>query len=113
MTAFFTGLIVLTAIFAGISILERVPALRYRPQPVRRPWFTTDVAWYLLSALVAGMFAFVFRPVLTQLAIPGVSALTEALPPPVQVLFAVLLFDFVACTVHVAIHRSDTLWAFH
>ena len=113
MTPFLSGLAVLTAVFAGISILERIPALRYQAQPVRRPWFTTDVAWYLLSALVAGVFAFVFRPVLAQLAVPGVSAFTGALPAPVQLLFAVLVFDFVACTVHVAIHRSDTLWAFH
>lgn len=113
MTAFLGGVAVLTAVFTGISILERIPALRYRPQPLRRPWFSTDVTWYLVSALVAGVFAFVFRPILIQLALPGVSALTDALPVPLQLLFAVLIFDLIACSVHVAIHRSDTLWAFH
>jgi len=113
MRAFLGGLAVLTAVFVAISVLERIPALRYRPQPLRRPWFSTDVTWYLLTALVAGVFAFAFRPVLSRLAVPGLSALTEALPGWLQLLFAVLVFDLIACSVQVAVHRSDTLWAFH
>jgi sterol desaturase/sphingolipid hydroxylase (fatty acid hydroxylase superfamily) len=113
MTAFLVGLATLTAVFAGVSVLERIPALRYRPQPLLRPWFATDVTWYLVSAFVAGFFAFVFRPVLAQLAVPGVSSVTQGLPVPVQLVLALLVFDLIACSVHVAIHRSDTLWAFH
>jgi sterol desaturase/sphingolipid hydroxylase (fatty acid hydroxylase superfamily) len=113
MIAFLTGLAVLTAVFAAIATLERVPALQYRRQRLRRPWLRTDLAWYLTSAVVAGVFAFTFRPVLEQLALPGTAGIVGRVPDVVVILLGLVVFDFVAFSVHVLLHRSDMLWAFH
>ena len=113
MSAFLGTFAVLTALFAFVSALERVPAWQCLPQPFRRPWFATDVAWYVVTALAAGLLTFVFRPVLVQLALPGLSPLVANLPVTIRFLLAVLVFDLIAFSVHVAVHRSDTLWQFH
>jgi sterol desaturase/sphingolipid hydroxylase (fatty acid hydroxylase superfamily) len=113
MIAFLGGVAVLTATFAAIATLERVPVLQYRRQRLCRRWFRTDLAWYLTSAVVAGVFAFTFRPVLERLALPGTAELVRQVPDVVVILVGLVVFDFVAFGVHVLLHRSDTLWAFH
>jgi sterol desaturase/sphingolipid hydroxylase (fatty acid hydroxylase superfamily) len=113
MIAFLSGVAVLTAVFAAIATLERVPALQYRRQRLSRRWFRTDLAWYLTSAVVAGVFAFTFRPVLEQLALPGTARLLRQVPDVVVIVLGLVVFDLVSFAVHVVLHRSDTLWAFH
>src|SRR4051794_35972889 len=71
MSAFLASFGVLTVMFLTVALLERVPRLQHAASPLRRPWFETDLLWYLVAALAAGMSTFVLRPVLVRLAIPG------------------------------------------
>ena len=113
MTTFLTSIAILTAIFLSVALLERVPALQHCPGPSRRPWFATDIAWYFVATVAAGVSTFVFQPVLVHLAIPGVSATVADLPAAVRFLVAVAVFDAVAFAVHLGMHRSDLFWRVH
>ena len=73
----------------------------------------TDVAWYLVASTAALTSTVVLRALLSPLAIPVVSDLGRSLPSPLRILLAVVVYDFVAFTVHVAVHRSDRLWLVH
>ena len=111
--SFLASISVLTIIFVLVAALERIPALQHSAGPLRRPWFATDLTWYLVATIAAGVSTFVFRPLLTHLAIPGVAAGVAALPGEARFLVAVVVFDAVAFAVHVGMHRSDALWRVH
>ena len=113
MNGLLTSVAVVTAIFVCIALLERVPVLQHCPGPLRRPWFATDIAWYFVATIAAGVSTFVFRPLLVHLALPGVSSAVAALPAVARFLVAVTVFDAVAFAVHVGMHRSDALWGVH
>ena len=61
----------LTIVYLVVARLERAPALRFRSLPSPRPYLATDMAWYLLAILATAVSVFLFRPVLSQLAILG------------------------------------------
>jgi sterol desaturase/sphingolipid hydroxylase (fatty acid hydroxylase superfamily) len=103
----------LTAMFLTVAAVERVPRLQYTPSRFRRPWFGTDVAWYLLAALTAGLATFLLRPILTRLATPGISAVTSSMPAWAALIVAVVIFDGVFFAIHVGLHRSELLWTVH
>jgi sterol desaturase/sphingolipid hydroxylase (fatty acid hydroxylase superfamily) len=113
MTSFLIPLGILTLMFLTVATLERVPHLQHTPSPLHRPWFETDLLWYLVAAFAAGLSTFVLRPILVKLAIPGLSTIVGSLAPPVALVVAIVLFDGVFFAVHVGLHRSDTLWNFH
>ena len=104
---------VLTAIFLSIAALERVKGLQYVDKPVPRPWYRTDIGWYFVAAVSAGLSTFLLRPILVHLAIPGVSSVVGSLPTGWSLVVAVVVFDGVFFTVHRALHRSDRLWVVH
>jgi len=112
-SSFLTSVAILTAIFGLVALLELVPAIQHSPGPFRRPWFATDVAWYLVATVAAGVSTFVFRPLLVHLVVPGVAGAYAALPGVARFLFAVVIFDAVAFAVHKGMHRSNTLWRVH
>jgi sterol desaturase/sphingolipid hydroxylase (fatty acid hydroxylase superfamily) len=111
--AFVLSFGVLTSVFLLVASLERVTRLQHSPSRLVRPWFETDLLWYLVAALAAGGSSFVLRPILSRLAVPGVSAVVSALPGPAALVVAVVVFDGLFFAVHVALHRSDTLWNVH
>ena len=47
----FTAVSILAG-YAAVAILERVPSLRLRESPFWRPFFATDVGWYLVAVAV-------------------------------------------------------------
>ena len=113
MTSFLIPLGILTTMFLLVATLERVPRLQHTPSRLHRPWFETDLLWYLVAAVAAGLSTFILRPILVRLAIPGLSTVVGSLPSPVALIVAVVVFDGVFFAVHVGLHRSDTLWNFH
>jgi sterol desaturase/sphingolipid hydroxylase (fatty acid hydroxylase superfamily) len=103
----------LAGAFLFVASLERVPRLRFAPSPFLRPYLATDTLWYLAATGSSAVSVFVFRPVLENLALPGVAGLTADLPMAARFLLALAAYDFVAFAVHLGIHRSDTLWSVH
>ena len=113
MTPFLISLVILTTIFLFVALLERVPALQHCPGPLLRPWFATDIAWYFVATAAAGLSTFVFRPLLVQLSVPGISSAVANLPTVLRFLLATAVFDAVAFAVHLGMHRSDVFWRVH
>jgi len=104
---------VLSSLLAGVSALERVPALRFAPRRLLRPFLATDGAWYLVGTGANLVSAFVLRPVLSQLALPGVAESIAGAPVLLRMALALAVYDGVAFVIHVGIHRSPALWSVH
>ena len=113
MVALLTSITILTGVLVLVAWLERIPALQLCPGPLRRPWFATDIAWYGVATVAAGVSTFVFRPLLVRLTLPAVADAVGSLPPALRFLLAVMVFDAVAFAVHMGLHRSDALWRVH
>jgi sterol desaturase/sphingolipid hydroxylase (fatty acid hydroxylase superfamily) len=113
MISFLLPLGALTAMFLAVAALERIPALQHTLSRFHRPWFETDLLWYLVAALAAGVSTFILRPVLVHLALPGVSGFVASLPGWAALVVAVVVFDGVFFAVHIGLHRSDVLWKVH
>jgi len=103
----------LAGLFLLVAALERVPALRFKPLPFRRRYLGTDAAWYAVATTANVAAAFVLLPLLAALAIPGVSGAVASWPWAERVVVAVVVYDFLAFAIHVALHRWETLWAVH
>ena len=104
---------ILTALFLVVAALERVHRLQFRPSALLRPHIGTDALWYLVAGGAAALSTYVFRPVLSHLAIAPLQIGVAAMPAALRLAIAVTIFDFVAFAVHLAIHRSDALWSVH
>ncbi len=109
----FTAVSVLVS-YAAVATLERVPGLRLRESPFWRPFFATDVGWYLVAVAITVAFG----PALEGLArsraalgLPGLESL--GLPWAAQVAVATVLYDLGAFTAHLLLHRYDLLWRLH
>lgn len=113
MSSFVVSLGVLTSMFLAVAALERVPALQHTPSRFHRPWFETDLLWYLVAALAAGLSTFILRPILVRLALPGASSIVASMPSWLALLAAIVVFDGVFFAVHTGLHRSDVLWNVH
>lgn len=110
---FIVSIAALSTFYVLVAILERVPALRFRVLRSPRPYLSTDLAWYGVAVGATAISVFLFRPQLAKLAVPVVANSVQSLPVPVQVLLALLVFDFVSFCVHRWLHQVDTLWCFH
>jgi sterol desaturase/sphingolipid hydroxylase (fatty acid hydroxylase superfamily) len=98
---------------AVLAIVERVPALRFRPLPFLRAHFGTDVV-YLLTGWVAGgalALPYVRHGSAWAASVTGVD--WTRVPFALQVLVALVLVDLGHYLVHLALHRIDALWRFH
>ena len=105
--------LVVSTLFLMVFALERIPALQFRPSGVVRRHMLTDGAWYVVATGANVISTFVFQPLLSMLAIPGVAEPIGEAPLVVQVGLGIVVYDLVAFAVHVGIHRSDTLWSVH
>lgn len=100
--------LVIFGLYGGFALLEQVRPLRFKPSPFLRPFFATDVVWFLLAIGVP----LSLRPYLAELSFVG-PARWEGVPFPLQLLIAVALYDLVAFLVHMLVHRVNALWEVH
>jgi len=101
-------------IYGVVALLERIPALRFKPSRLLRPFFATDVGWYAATVGVTVLFGPVFEgasQLRALLGIPGFEAL--ALPLPLLVFSALVLYDLGQFLGHVLLHRFELLWRIH
>lgn len=108
-----TSLMAVSAVLVMVSVLERVPGLQFAPRGLARPFLATDGAWYLVATGANLITTFVFQPVLSRLAVPGVSESVASLPVAPRLVLGLAVYDAVAFLVHVGIHRSEALWSVH
>ena len=101
--------VLVLGVYLSVALLERFAALRFTPSPFFRRWFGTDLTRQLFTLGIPVLA----RPLLTEFASPALSARWETLPFAVTVFAAVVLYDGVAFTIHVLLHRFDTLWTIH
>lgn len=101
--------IIILGTYLSIAALERFPALRFAESPFFRRWFGTDLTWQLFTLGIP----LLARPLLTEFSSPALTATWERLPFAVTALAAVLLYDGAAFSIHVLLHRFDTLWTIH
>ena len=110
---FVVSVALLSSVYLIVALLERTPALRFRRLTSPRPYLATDAAWYGVALVATAISAFVFRPMLAELAIGPLARRSHELPFGVKLLIGLVVFDFVSFTVHVAMHRIDALWNVH
>lgn len=113
MVTFLLASAILSALFLAVAALERVPALRFRPARFRRPHLLTDAAWYGVATGAAAVATFVVRPLVAPAELPLTADRLDAMPLALVVVLAVVVYDLVEFAVHVALHRSDSLWLVH
>jgi sterol desaturase/sphingolipid hydroxylase (fatty acid hydroxylase superfamily) len=109
----FTAISILAG-YAVVALLERVSLLRLRESRFWRPFFFTDVGWYLVAVGVTLAFGPVFEGLAhgrAALGLPGLELL--ALSWAGQVVIATLLYDLGAFAAHRLLHRYDLLWRLH
>jgi sterol desaturase/sphingolipid hydroxylase (fatty acid hydroxylase superfamily) len=105
--------VTLVVLFVTVAALERIPRLQFAPSSFRRPYLTTDVAWYLVASGAAIVTTFLFGPLLSKLALPGAATTFADLPVIVRLGVAIVVYDFVATAIHAGMHRADALWSIH
>jgi sterol desaturase/sphingolipid hydroxylase (fatty acid hydroxylase superfamily) len=110
---FFVSVAVLSSFYLLVAALEQVPALRFRPLRLLRPHLGTDLAWYVLAVTNSMISVFLLQPQLSKLAVGPISHALDRLPVAIQLVLALIVFDFVAFAVHVGFHRSNPLWNVH
>lgn len=113
MAAFLASAGFLTALYAVVFVLERIPRLSFRPMSFRRRFLLTDLTWYGIVVGMSALSVLLLRPMFDRVAIEPVARAVRDLPAPVLFVLALLLFDLVAYGVHRALHRSDVLWSLH
>ncbi len=101
--------VVVLGLYLMVAVLERFPALRFKPSRFLRPFFSTDQIWFGVTLGIP----LLARPHIEDLAPPVGAALWEGLPLPVSVGLALITYDGVAFGVHVLLHRFDALWKIH
>jgi len=105
----------ITLFFGSLAVLivgERAARVRFARLPLLRPHVATDLV-YLATGAVA--LALLIRDALFRLT--GVTGVllpaSSALPAPVSLLLAIVLYDLAAYATHLLLHRSERLWRFH
>jgi sterol desaturase/sphingolipid hydroxylase (fatty acid hydroxylase superfamily) len=99
----------------ALSILERLPAIRFRRSPLWRPFFASDV-WYLLTGFVAGTslataYVIAGSRLVGALGVPRLAALD--LPLWAAAPMALVALDLGNYVAHWLLHRLDVLWEIH
>ena len=107
------GLIILGT-YALLAILERSPTLRFKPSPLLRPFFATDVAWYLSAAgvtLAAGPWLSRIAELRADAGLIGVES--AELPFLALLMLALVIYDLCTFISHIALHRYRWAWRIH
>jgi lathosterol oxidase len=103
--------IVVAATILVLIVAERLPAVRFRPLPVLRPYFMTDMT-YVVTGVVALGFALRSwaSPWATSLAGDWLPYGTES---ALAATVAVVLYDLGGFVSHRLLHRFEPLWRLH
>jgi len=96
----------------GIALAERSPRLRFARARFLRRHFATDL-FYLATGAVALGLALRHAAVSLAAARGPAGPALAALPAPVALLLATVLYDLGAYATHLLLHRFDLLWRFH
>ena len=101
-------------IYGIVAAIERLSSLQFREAPLLRPFFATDVGWYLSTALVTIAFAPLLERLPEAVHALGLRTLTSVDPPLwASVVIALVLYDLGAFAAHVVLHRIGWLWRLH
>src|SRR5713226_4589077 len=100
--------LILAFVILSLALAERLPSLRFEPLRLFRPYFGTDLFYFLTGVLALGL---------------GVQALSGAsnlaalgsmdLPFPALAVAAIVLYDLGGYASHFLLHRIDALWELH
>jgi len=100
--------------YVAVAALERVPRLRLRESAFWRPFFATDVGWYLAAITVSVGFGSLLEGLARSRAALGLPGLDSVgMPWAAQVVVATVLYDLGATAAHMVLHRYGTLWRLH
>ena len=110
---FLLSVSIVASVYVAMFVAERAPRLRFRPLPYRRPFLTTDVAWYGVAVAMTAISMFALRPLIAPLAIVPAERFVLGLPVAIRLALGFLLFDLISYGVHRGLHRSNLLWKFH
>jgi sterol desaturase/sphingolipid hydroxylase (fatty acid hydroxylase superfamily) len=111
--SFVLSIAVLTAVYLLVGRVERVPAIQFRRLSSPRPYFATDLAWYGVAIAATAVSVFVFRPLLSRIAVAPVRDTVAGAPFLLRLLAGVVVFDFGSFLLHRCLHRYDPLWSIH
>lgn len=99
-----------------LIIMERMPALSWRPARLWRRYFITDIFYLVTGFVIGGALTFSYieaasRWLRANIALPTVDF--ASWPAPITVLLALVLIDLGNYIAHLLMHRFDLLWEFH
>lgn len=104
--------LLLACTLAAFALVERSRRLRFEPSPLLRRGLGTDLFYLATGALALGLairHAAARLAETTALLAPSLGAL----PAPVAIGLAVVLYDLSAWATHLLLHRIDALWRLH
>lgn len=104
---------VLVLTFLAVAGLERLAPLRWAPAAFLRPYLGTDALWFAVGGAGTALSVYVFRPLLSHLAIGPSSRALADWPLAARLTAAVAAYDLVTFLVHLELHRSEWLWSVH
>lgn len=102
----------LIATLLTLSVVERTPFFRFTRSPFFRPFFATDVIYLLTGAVGLGL---VLRTQASYWVGTTQGPVLEfaAIPRPLPVIIAIVLYDLGAYATHLLLHRFPMLWELH
>ena len=104
--------LLLACALTALALVERSPRLRFASSPFPRRGFGTDLFYLATGAVALGL---AMRHAAAGLA--GTTAVLApilgALPAPLAIAVAVVLYDLGAYAAHLLMHRIDALWRMH
>ncbi len=102
------------ATYAIFAALERSRSLRLRESRFLRPFFATDVGWYVVTVGVTLAFGPALQGLAQARAMLGFGGI-ESLDLPWVALLAIatVLYDFGTFVGHLLLHRYEVLWRLH
>jgi len=104
--------LILIATLFTLMVVERVPFLRFSRSRLFRPLFVTDIFYFLTGGVALGLL--LRAQAIHWVDAAGILPLASfALPFPLVVVFAIVLYDCGAYISHLLLHRFDVLWELH
>ena len=102
--------VILVATFGALLVAERLPALRFEPSAVFRPYVGSDLVYLTTGALALGLAVRMTFERWSGILAPASLPLTTSLT---SIAAAIVLYDLGAWVSHRLLHRVDVLWRLH
>src|SRR5215216_11928 len=109
-------MIVLGTTVILLSVLERLPQIRFKPSAFLRRYFMTDIVYLLTGYVAGGSLATLYILAASEwfgsgLGLPRLASIN--LPLWAAIPLALVALDLGNYVAHYYLHRSDLLWEFH